>query len=46
MDHMTSRERVLAVYQGTKPDRIPTYIQGLMVAREKLGYSAIEMVSD
>ncbi len=46
MHHMTSRERVLAVYQGTDPDRIPIDIQGLLVAREKLGYSAPEMAAD
>ena len=46
MHQMTSRERVLAVYQGTEPDRIPTDLQGIMVARETLGYSALEMSAD
>jgi uroporphyrinogen decarboxylase len=43
---MTSRERVLAVYRGIKPDRVPIDLQGLVVAREKLGYSASEMAAD
>jgi uroporphyrinogen decarboxylase len=46
MNLMTSRERVLAVYRGLEPDRIPIDLQGLVVAREKLGYSAMEMMAD
>ena len=46
MHHMTSRERILAVYRGTEPDRVPIDLQGLVVAREKLGYSAPEMAAD
>ncbi|MFO7962445.1 MAG: uroporphyrinogen decarboxylase family protein [Desulfobacterales bacterium] len=45
-DPMNSKERVLAVYRGMEPDRIPTDLQGLTVARENLGYSPIETMAD
>ena len=46
MSEFTSRERVVLAYDKQYADRVPTDIQGLMVAVQRLGFSGRELGTD